>query len=95
MAESWTRSQVRGERAESKGQEVRKGVQVKKQLTIVIDVHDNGSSWATIDPPEGRRPTIGVHRRRFGSDDALLAAIAAALYNARAEAAPVAKKAQG
>jgi hypothetical protein len=54
---------------------------VKKQLTIVIDVHDNGSSWATIDPPEDRRPTIGVHRHRYTSDAKLVEAIAAALHN--------------
>jgi hypothetical protein len=57
---------------------------MKDQLTIIIDVHEDGSAWASITGSDHvGQPTIGKERRRHASDEALLKAIAAAIHNAR------------
>jgi hypothetical protein len=59
---------------------------MKAQVKITIDIHED-SAWATIvDAAMEQRPTIGEHRRRFTSDAALIAAIAAKLHEVRVEA---------
>jgi hypothetical protein len=57
---------------------------MKQQIKITIDVHEDGSSWATIvDAEMEQRPTIGIHRRRFTDDAAVVKAIAEAIEEAR------------